>query len=69
MNIVEEFKQKIYFKKLFKKNYIDLDDYFNYSGKQEFNNRLVSLTPSYRIDRTLKVINDMSKYKLKNYRK
>jgi len=68
MNIVEELRQKIYLEKLYKKNCIDLDNYFKYSGKQEINNRLVALTPNYRIDKTFKVFNDMSKYKLKNYK-
>jgi len=68
MNIVEELKYRKIIALIKKENFIELDHYFKYSGMQEVNNRLVSLTPTYR-DNTFKVINDMSKYKLKNYRK
>tara|TARA_R110000868_G_C10658972_1_gene745642 strand:- start:354 stop:560 length:207 start_codon:yes stop_codon:yes gene_type:complete len=68
MNIVEELKYRKIIKLIKKENFIEFDHYFKYSGMQEVNNRLVSLTPTYR-DNTFKVINDMSKYKLKNYRK
>tara|TARA_R110000787_G_scaffold228309_1_gene336017 strand:+ start:199 stop:405 length:207 start_codon:yes stop_codon:yes gene_type:complete len=68
MNIVEELKYRKVIALIKKENFIELDHYFKYSGMQEVNNRLVSLTPTYR-DNTFKVINDMSKYKLKNYRK
>ena len=68
MNIVEELKYRKIIALIKKENFIELDHYFKYSGMQEVNNRLVSLTPTYR-DNTFKVINDMTKYKLKNYRK
>ena len=68
MNIVEELKYRKVIALIKKENFIELDHYFKYSGMQEVNNRLVSLTPTYR-DNTFKVINDMTKYKLKNYRK
>ena len=67
-SIVEELKYKIVIELIKKENFIELDHYFKYSGMQEVNNRLVYLTPTYRED-TFKVINDMTKYKLKNYRK
>ena len=67
MSIVEELKYKKVIALIKKENFIELDHYFKYSGKQEVNNRLVSLTPTYRKDNTFKVINDMTKYKLKNY--
>ena len=67
MNIVEELKYRKVIALIKKENFIELDHYFKYSGKQEVNNRLVSLTPTYRKDNTFKVINDMTKYKLKNY--
>ena len=67
-SIVEELKYKKVIALIKKENFIEFDHYFKYSGKQEVNNRLVSLTPTYR-DNTFKVINDMTKYKLKNYRK
>tara|TARA_R110001592_G_scaffold239000_3_gene498887 strand:- start:288 stop:494 length:207 start_codon:yes stop_codon:yes gene_type:complete len=68
MNIVEELKYRKVIALIKKENFIELDNYFKYSGMQEVNNRLVSLTPTYR-DNTFKVINDMTKYKLKNYNK
>tara|TARA_R110002050_G_scaffold202777_1_gene337975 strand:+ start:177 stop:383 length:207 start_codon:yes stop_codon:yes gene_type:complete len=68
MNIVEELKYRKIIALIKKENFIELDHYFKYSGMQEVNNRLVSLTPTYR-DNTFKVINDMTKYKLKNYNK
>ena len=67
-SIVEELKYKIVIELIKKENFIELNHYFKYSGMQEINNRLVYLTPTYRED-TFKVINDMTKYKLKNYRK
>ena len=67
-SIVEELKYKKIIELIKKENFIEFDNYFKYSGKQEINNRLVYLTPTYRED-TFKVINDMTKYKLKNYRK
>mgnify|MGYP003677502242 FL=1 len=69
MNIVEELKYRKVIELIKKENFIELDNYFKYSGKNEVNNRLVSLTPNYRIDNSFKKINDMTKYKLKNYRK
>ena len=67
-SIVEELKYKKIIELIKKENFIEFDNYFKYSGKQEINNRLVYLTPTYRED-TFKVINDMTKYKLKNYKK
>ena len=69
MSIVEELKYRKVIELIKKENFIELDNYFKYSGKNEVNNRLVSLTPNYRIDNSFKKINDMTKYKLKNYRK
>ena len=57
---------------LIKQNTIDLDNYFKYSGMQEYQNNIISMTPSYRkkdVNKVAKVYNDMSKYQLKNYRK
>ena len=67
-SIVEELKYKIVIELIKKENFIELNHYFKYSGMQEVNNRLVYLTPTYRED-NFKIINDMTKYKLKNYRK
>jgi hypothetical protein len=69
MNIVEELKYRKAIELIKKENFIELDNYFKYSGKQEVNNRLVYLTPKYREDNNLELINDMTKYKLKNYNK
>jgi hypothetical protein len=69
MSIVEELKYRKVIALIKKENFIELDNYFKYSGKNEINNRLVFLTPNYRIDNSFKKINDMTKYKLKNYRK
>jgi len=57
---------------LIKQNTIDLDNYFKYSGMQEYQDNIISMTPSYRkkdVNKVAKVYNDMSKYQLKNYRK
>ena len=67
-SIVEELKYKKVIELIKKENFIEFDNYFKYSGMQEVNNRLVYLTSTYRDD-TFKVINDMTKYKLKNYKK
>ena len=69
MSIVEELKYRKVIELIKKENFIELDNYFKYSGKQEINNRLVYLTPTYREDNNFKLINDMTKYKLKNYNK
>ena len=69
MSIVEELKYRKVIDLIKKENFIELDNYFKYSGKQEVNNRLVYLTPTYREDNNFKLINDMTKYKLKNYNK
>ena len=65
--MIDKLKQDRYFKELYKKNTIELNDYFAYSGKQEINNKLVSLIPSYRNKKNVSINNDMSKYVLKDY--
>ena len=67
--MIDKLKQDRYFKELYKKNTIDMNDYFAYSGKQEINNKLVSLIPSYRNKKNVSINNDMSKYVLKDYNK
>tara|TARA_S200002703_G_scaffold158362_1_gene168530 strand:- start:2876 stop:3070 length:195 start_codon:yes stop_codon:yes gene_type:complete len=63
--MINEYKQKIYLEKLYKKNTIDLDNYFKYSGKLEIGKRFREPKDDYiYIHRTL-VNNDMTKYKLK----
>ena len=60
-------KQDKYFKQLYKDNTIDMNDYFAYSGKEEYNNTFVSLIPFYRNKKNISINNDMSKYVLKDY--
>jgi hypothetical protein len=67
--MIAELKQQKYLNQLYKKNTIDMNDYFAYSGKQEINNKLVSLIPSYRNKKNVSINNDMSKYVLKDYNK
>ena len=63
--MINEYKQKIYLEKLYKKNTIDLDNYFKYSGKLEIGKRFREPKDDcIYIHRTL-VNNDMTKYKLK----
>ena len=65
--MIDKLKQDRYFKELYKQNTIEMDDYFAYSGKQEINNKLVSLIPFYRNKKNISINNDMSKYVLKDY--
>jgi len=67
--MIDKLKQDRYFKELYKQNTIEMDDYFAYSGKQEYNNKLVSLIPSYRKTTNVFINNDMSRYVLKDYKK
>ena len=64
--LIKQLKEDRYFKEQYKLNTIEMNDYFAYSGKGEFNQRLSSLTPKYR---NKKINNDMSKYVLKDYKK
>ena len=70
--IIQELKYLNEINSLYKQNYIDLDNYFKYSGKQEYQDNIIAMTPSYRrkdVNKVAKVYNDMSRYKLKDYRK
>ena len=42
-----------------------MNDYFLYSGRQEYNNKLTYLIPDYRNKQEVFVKNDMTKYVLK----
>ena len=55
-------------KRITRKNTIELDHYFAYSGKIEINGKFVKPNDDliYREKSIIK--NDMTKYKLKNYR-
>jgi hypothetical protein len=68
-NAVNCFTELIEEKKNIKKNIIEMNNYFAYSGKQELNDTLVSLMPSYRNTKDVSINNDMTKYILKDYRK
>lgn len=68
-NAVNCFTELIEEKKNIKKNIIEMNNYFAYSGKQELNDMLVSLMPSYRNTKDVSINNDMTKYILKDYRK
>tara|TARA_R100000544_G_C2225445_1_gene60333 strand:- start:1267 stop:1506 length:240 start_codon:yes stop_codon:yes gene_type:complete len=52
-------------------NYIEMNNFFKNSGKQELNNKFVACSYYSNITplQFQWVRNDMSKYKLKNYRK
>ena len=65
----DEYKEKLYLEKLYKKNTIDLDNYFKYRGKLEVGNKFKRVTEEYTYKLSCYIKNDMSKYKLKNYRK
>ena len=63
--MIIEYKQKTYLENLYKKNTIDLDKYFKYSGKVEIGKRFKEPKENYvYIHRTI-VKNDMSKYRFK----
>ena len=65
--MIDEYKEKLYLEKLYKKNTIDLDNYFKYSGKLEVGNKFKKVTEEYTYQVRTFIKNDMSKYKLKNY--
>jgi len=53
--------------RIIRKNTIELDDYFAYSGKIEINGKFVKPSNDLLyLEKTI-INNDMSKYKLKNY--
>ena len=66
--MIDEYKEKLYLEKLYKKNTIDLDNYFKYSGKLEIGKRFKEVTEEYTYQVRCYIKNDMSKYKLKNYK-
>jgi len=62
--MIKEYKQMIYLEKLYKKNTIDLDNYFKYSGKLEIGKKFKEPNDYVYVHRRL-IKNDMSKYKFK----
>ena len=69
MNIIEELKYRKVIELIKKENFIELDNYFKYSGMQEEKNNFINSNLNNKSDNFFKIINDMTKYKLKNYNK
>ena len=63
--MIKEYKQMIYLDKLYKKNTIDLDNYFKYSGKLEIGKKFKEPKGDYVYIHRRLIKNDMSKYKFK----
>ena len=61
--MIDKLKQDKYFKQLYKDNTIDMNDYFAYSGKEEYNNTFVSLIPFYRNKKNISINNNNNKTK------
>jgi hypothetical protein len=54
-------------KEIYRKNIIELDDYFAYSGKIEIGGKFVKPSDDLIYQEKNIIKNDMTKYKLKNY--
>ena len=54
---------------MYKKNTIELNDYFAYSGKQEVKNKFVDFVNEYKFKKLVIIKNDMSKYVLNDNKK
>jgi len=52
-----------------RKNTIELNDYFAYSGKKEIKNKFTRIYEEYNYSKNISVNNDMTKYVLKDYKK
>lgn len=52
-------------KEIYRKNIIELDDYFAYSGKIEIKGKFVKPNNDYIYKEKIIIKNDMTKYKLK----
>jgi hypothetical protein len=61
--MIKEYKQMLYLENLQKKNTIDLDKYFKYSGKIEIGKRFKEPKEDYVYKHRIIINNDMSKYK------
>lgn len=68
-SVIAELRQKKELDKLYKKNTIDLNDYFAYSGKQEVKNKFIDYVNEYKFKKQIVINNDMSKYVLSDIRK
>jgi len=67
--MIAELRQKNILQKMYKKNTIELNDYFAYSGKQEVKNKFVDFVNEYKFKKLVIIKNDMSKYVLKDNKK
>lgn len=54
-------------KRIIRKNTIEFDDYFTYSGKIEINGKFVKPNKEYIYKEKFIIKNNMDKYKLKKY--
>jgi len=54
-------------KEIYRKNIIEFDNYFAYSGKIEIGGKFVKPTDDLIYQEKTIIKNDMTKYKLKNY--
>ena len=63
--MIAELRQKKELDKLYRQNTIELNDYFAYSGKQEFKKKFVDHVNEYKFKKRIIINNDMSKYVLK----
>jgi len=61
--MIKEYKQMMYLENLHKKNTIDLDKYFKYSGKIEVGKKFKEPKGDYVYKHRIIINNDMSKYK------
>ncbi len=52
-----------------RKNTIELDEYFAYSGKIEINGKFTSNYEKYNYNKNTFINNDMTKYVLRDYKK
>ena len=68
-SVIAELRQKKELDQLYKKNTIDLNDYFAYSGKQEVKNKFLDYVNEYKFKKQIVINNDMSKYVLSDIRK
>jgi hypothetical protein len=69
VEFVKDVKTQRFLDKLYKDNIIELDDYFKYSGMREHKNKIIDDPIHPELSKVIKIENDMSKYKLKNYKK
>ena len=67
--MIAEIRQKNILQKMYKKNTIELNDYFAYSGKQEVKNKFVDFVNEYKFKKLVIIKNDMSKYVLNDNKK